>query len=282
LTIPANKGKIDSNMFGLGIFFFTLLGIAVGSFLNVCIDRLPANQSLVFPASHCATCGRRLSVKDNIPVFSYLWLRGRCRYCQAPIPRRILWVEIGTGVLFGYLFWHYGWSVELPLGLAYTALFIVLAIIDLEHHLILNKIVYPATAVALVISIFLPPSRLLNLDGSAAQLVESYLPQLGIVQAAIGGGAGLVLFSLIALLSRGGMGWGDAKMAALIGVITGYLVLFSLLLAVILGGLIAVILLVSRLRKRKEGIPFGPFLSLAAVITLLWGNALVNWYLGIL
>jgi leader peptidase (prepilin peptidase)/N-methyltransferase len=275
LTIPANRGKIDSNMFGLGVVFFILLGIVVASFLNVCIDRLPANQSLVFPASHCAACGRRLSARDLIPVFSYLWLRGRCRYCQAPIPRRILWVEIGTGALFGCFFWHYGWSVELPLALFYTALFIVLAIIDLEHHLILNKIVYPATAAALIISIFLPPSRLVYPDGLATSL-----PQLGIVQAAIGGGAGLVLFSLIGLLSRGGMGWGDAKMAALIGVITGYFVLLPLLLAVILGGLAAVILLLSGLRKRKEGIPFGPFLSLATLITLLWGSDLVNWYLG--
>jgi leader peptidase (prepilin peptidase)/N-methyltransferase len=262
-------------MFGLGVVFFILLGIVVASFLNVCIDRLPANQSLVFPASHCAACGRRLSARDLIPVFSYLWLRGRCRYCQAPIPRRILWVEIGTGVLFGCFFWHYGWSVELPLALFYTALFIVLAVIDLEHHLILNKIVYPATAAALIISIFLPPSRLVYPAGLATSL-----PQLGIVQAAIGGGAGLVLFSLIGLLSRGGMGWGDAKMAALIGVITGYFVLCSLLVAVILGGLVAVILLLSGLRKRKEGIPFGPFLSLATLITLLWGSDLVNWYLG--
>lgn len=275
MTIPANRGKIDSNMFGLGVVFFILLGIVVASFLNVCIDRLPANQSLVFPASHCAACGRRLSARDLIPVFSYLWLRGRCRYCQAPIPRRILWVEIGTGALFGCFFWHYGWSVELPLALFYTALFIVLAVIDLEHHLILNKIVYPATAAALIISIFLPPSRLVYPDGLATSL-----PQLGIVQAAIGGGAGLVLFSLIGLLSRGGMGWGDAKMAALIGVITGYFVLLPLLLAVILGGLAAVILLLSGLRKRKEGIPFGPFLSLATLITLLWGSDLVNWYLG--
>jgi leader peptidase (prepilin peptidase)/N-methyltransferase len=123
---------------------------------------------------------------------------------------------------------------------------------------------------------------MIGLDGSAAQLVESYLPQPGIVQAAIGGGTGLVLFTLIALLSRGGMGWGDTKMAALIGVITGYFVLFSLLVAVILGGLVAVILLLTGLRKRKEGVPFGPFLSLAALITLLWGNGLVNWYLGVL
>jgi leader peptidase (prepilin peptidase)/N-methyltransferase len=268
-------------MFGVGIVFFTLLGLAVASFLNVCMDRLPANQSLVFPASHCAACGRRLSARDLIPVFSYLRLRGHCRYCQASIPRRILWVEIGTGVLFGYLFWYYGWSVELPLALFYTALFIVLAVIDLEHHLILNKTVYPATAVALVISIFLPPSRLVCPDGLGTVLAENYLPQLGIVQAAIGGATGLVLFSLITILSRGGMAWGDAKMAALIGVITGYFVLCSLLVAVILGGLVALILLLSGLRKRREGIPFGPFLSLATLITLLWGTDLVNWYLGI-
>jgi leader peptidase (prepilin peptidase)/N-methyltransferase len=252
------------------IVIFTLFGMIVASFLNVCIDRLPGNESLLFPASHCAFCHRRLAVKDLIPVFSYLWLRGRCRYCQAPIPKRILWVEIGTGALFGYLSWHMVWQHSSGIAFAVTAfyccLFIVLMVIDWEHGLILNKIVYPAMAVALLISVFLSQSEI--------------VPE--IKDAAIGGGIGLALFLLIVIVSRGGMGWGDVKLAALIGIVTGFsLVFVALLMGIILGGLVAVLLLALKIKKRKEAIPFGPFLSVAAIVTLLWGNYILDWYRGL-
>jgi leader peptidase (prepilin peptidase)/N-methyltransferase len=154
-------------------------------------------------------------------------------------------------------------------------------VIDLEHGLILNKIVYPAVAVALLISVFLSPFEVARLSGAVALLINAFLPQSGIVQAAIGGGIGLGLFLLIVIISRGGMGWGDVKMAALIGIVTGYLVFVALFLAVVFGGLIAGILLLLKLRKRKEGIPFAPYLSLGAMITLLFGNDILNWYLGL-
>ena len=252
------------------IVIFVLLGMVVASFLNVCCDRLPTRESLVYPPSHCSACQHRLSAKDLIPVFSYLWLRGRCRYCQAPIPRRVLWVEIGTAVLFGLAYWRYGLSVELAIALFYICLFIVILVIDLEHRLILNKVVYPALAVALLISIFfsifLPQSKI--------------VPEIG--QAAIGGGLGLVLFLLVVLISRGGMGWGDVKLAALIGLVTGFpLIIVALLMGIILGGLVAVLLLTLKIKKRKEAIPFGPFLSVATIVTLLWGNDILSWYLGL-
>lgn len=259
---------------------FALLGVVVASFLNVCIDRLPNKESLLFPASHCTSCHHRLAVKDLIPIFSYLWLRGRCRYCQSPIPRRMLWVEIGTGVLFAYLYWHYGLSVELAVAALYCGLLIALMVIDLEHGLILNKLVYPSMVVALIISIFLPPSKIAYTDGTLALFLNS-LPQSGIAQAAIGGSIGLVLFLLIVIISKGGMGWGDVKMAALIGLVTGYLVFFALFLAVILGGVLAGILLLLKIKRRKQGIPFAPFLSLATIATLLWGTNILNWYLGL-
>jgi len=248
------------------IVVFVLLGMVVASFLNVCCDRLPARQSLVYPPSHCPACQRRLAAKDLIPVFSYLWLRGRCRYCQASIPRRLLWVEVGTGVLFGFTYWHYGLDIELAIILFYCCLFIVLLVIDLEHGLILNKVVYPAMAVALLISIFLPQLEI--------------VPE--IKQAAIGGGIGLGLFLLVVLISREGMGWGDVKMAALIGLVVGFpLVFVALLMGIILGGLVAGVLLLFKIKKRKEAIPFGPFLSLAAMATLLWGSKILSWYLDL-
>ena len=252
------------------IVIFVLLGMAVASFLNVCCDRLPAGGSLVYPPSHCPACQRRLAIKYLIPVFSYLWLRGRCRYCRAPIPRRILWVEIATAVLFGFACWHYGLSIELAIALFYICLFIMILVIDLEHGLILNKVVYPAAAVALLISIFF----------------SIFLPQLEIVphiaQAGIGGGIGLVVFLLVVLISRGGMGWGDVKLAALIGLVIGFpLIIVALLMGIILGGLVAVLLLTLKIKRRKEAIPFGPFLSLATIVTLLWGSDILNWYLGL-
>jgi leader peptidase (prepilin peptidase)/N-methyltransferase len=263
----------------LGIVFTGLFGLLLASFLNVCIDRLPAGQSLVSPPSHCSACGRRLRPTDLVPVFSYLWLRGKCRYCGAVLPRRLLWVEMGTAILFGYLYWHYGLSVELALALFYTAIFIVLSVIDLDHQLILNRIVYPAAVIVLVVSLFVAPSRMLGAGGRALTLPMS-LPQAGIVQAVIGAAIGLVVFTLIIILSRGGMGWGDAKLAGLIGAMTGYLVPLAIFVAVVVGGLLAVVLLVFKLRKRKEGIPFGPFLAIGAMVTLLWGNGLAGWYLG--
>jgi len=254
---------------GLAVIF-VLLGMIVASFLNVCADRLPAGQSLVYPPSHCPACSRRLAAKDLIPIFSYLWLRGRCRYCKAPIPRRVLWVEIATAALFGLAYWQYGLSIELPIALFYISLFMVIFVIDFEHGLILNKIVYPALVVALLLSVFF----------------TIFLPDVSIVpsiaRAAIGGGIGFVLFLLVAIVSRGGMGLGDVKLAALIGLATGFpLVIVALLMGIILGGLVAVILLGFKIRKRKEAIPFGPFLAVAAVVTLLWGSDIFSWYLGI-
>lgn len=252
------------------IIIFFLLGMSIASFLNVCIDRLPAHQSLVYPPSHCTACNHRLAAKDLIPIFSYLWLRGRCRYCGAAIPRRILWVELGTAVLFGLACWRYGVSIELAVALFYICIFMVLMVIDWEKGLILNKIVLPAIVAAIVISaafsLFLPDIEIVPFIGRAAA----------------GGGIGLALFLFIVIVSRGGMGWGDVKLAALIGLVTGFpLVFIALLIGVVLGGVVAALLLVFKIKRRKDAIPFGPFLAIAAIATLLWGNSILSWYQGL-
>ncbi len=255
---------------------FALFGTAVGSFLNVCIDRLPTGKSLVYPPSHCDACQRRLALKDLIPIFSYLWLRRRCRYCQTPMPWRVFWVEAGSGLMFGFLYWYYGLSVELAVTAGYCCLFIVLGVIDMERKLILNKITYPAAAVSLVIlsvDSFLPESGLFG--------NRLFMPEPSILSGVIGGGIGFGSLFMIAIVFRGGMGWGDVKMAGLIGFITGFpLVFVSLFLGIVIGGLVAGILLLLKIKKRKEPIPFGPLLSLGAITTLLWGNDILNWYLG--
>jgi len=252
------------------IFLFALLGLIVGSFLNVCIDRLPRNESIVNPPSHCAVCQHKLAVKDLIPLFSYLRLRGRCRYCQAAIPRKLFWVELATGVIFALLYWQYGLSAELGIMAFYACLFIIIFIIDLEHGLILNKVVYPGMVVAFLLAL----------------LPRPWLTQwlvTGVANAALGGAVGFVILFLIAIVSRGGMGWGDVKLAALIGLATGFpLVFFSLIMGAILGGIVAVSLMIAKKKTRRETIPFGPFLALAAMITLLWGSDILSWYLGLM
>ena len=252
------------------IIIFALLGLAVGSFLNVCIDRLPQNKSIAFPPSHCEACQHKLAVKDLIPVFSYLRLRGRCRYCQASVPRRLFWVELATGVVFALLAWHYGLSPALGIMAFYACLFIIIFVIDLEHGLILNKVVYPGMVVALLLALYPWP-----------WLTESM--GMRVAYAALGGAIGFALFLLIAIVSRGGMGWGDVKLAALIGLATGFpLVFLSIIMGAILGGIMAVALVIAKKRKRRQTIPFGPFLAVAAMITLLWGSNIMSWYLGLM
>ena len=244
---------------------FVLLGLAIGSFLNVVIDRLPDRQSLIVPPSHCPACKRRLVLKDLIPVVSYIWLQGRCRYCQTRIPMRLLWVEVGSGAAFGLLYWYFGPSPELAVTLLYFCLLLVIAVIDLNHNLILNRLVYPGIVIVLIVSGF----------GSSLTIVP------GIDKAAIGGAIGLGLFLLIVILSRGGMGLGDVKMAALMGLMLGYpSIITAIFLAVVVGGLVALALMLTGVKGRKQTIPFGPFLALGAMLALFWGSTIWEWYTG--
>jgi len=258
------------------ISLFAIMGLLVGSFLNVCIDRLPQNKSIAYPPSHCEACQHKLSTKDLIPVFSYLRLRGRCRYCQASVPKRLFWVELATALIFALLYWHYGLSVELGVMAFYACLFTIIFVIDLEHGLILNKLIYPSMVVALLLAL-LPQSWLTQVTW-LTQVIEP-----GIASAALGGAIGFAIFLLIALVSRGGMGWGDVKLAALIGLATGFpLVFVAIIMGAILGGIVAVPLLIAKKRNRRETVPFGPFLAVAAMVTLLWGSNILNWYLGLM
>jgi len=239
---------------------FTLLGLFMGSFLNVCIDRLPQGQSIINPRSHCAACNHKLGILDLIPLFSYLWLRGRCRYCRAHIPLRLPIVEGVTGLLFTFLYWKFGLGLELGISLVYACLLTVIFVIDLENQLVLDKVIYPGMALALAFSFF--------------------WPGLGVISSLEGGALGLVAMALPFVIYRRGMGMGDVKLGALVGLISGYpLVVIALLLSVITGGLVAATLLIFRIKKRTDPIPFAPFLATSAMVTLLWGQAICQWYL---
>ena len=251
---------------------FALLGLFVGSFLNVCIDRLPRGQSIIHPRSHCAACNRKLGNLDLIPLFSYLWLRGRCRYCRAHIPLRLPIIEGITGLLFALLYWKFELGLELGISLIYVSLLTAIFVIDLENQLVLDKVIYPGMALALAFSFFWP-----GLEGIGALPGEA----LGRVVSSLAGGAlGLGAMALPFIIYRRGMGMGDVKLGALVGLMTGFpLVFVAILLSWIGGGLVAAILLALKVKKLKDPIPSATFLATSAMVTLLWGQAIWQWYL---
>lgn len=251
------------------VLLYAVLGLVVSSFLNVCIDRLPERASIVSPPSHCPACGRRLAPLDLIPLLSYLFLRGRCRYCGAPIPRRVLLVESVTGLLFVLLWYRAGsppYGLSLPedfprllLATLYTCFFIVIFFIDLEHQLVLNRVIYPAIVIALL-AIPLTPNH------DAAEL--------------LGGGAiGFGLLFLIAFIYPAGMGMGDVKLATFIGLVVGFPSVFAaLLISFVAGGLVGGGLLLTGLKGRKDPIPFAPFLVAGGMVAMLYGQQIIDWY----
>ncbi len=252
------------------IFLFTALGLFVGSFLNVCIDRLPRGESIVRPPSHCASCDRKLRLIDLLPLVSYIWLRGRCRYCDAGIPIRLPVVEAATALLFGFLFWKFGLGLELAVFLVYTSILVIIFVIDLEHHLVLDIITYPAMGIAIIVSFF----------WHGLPYFSTFWPQLGVESALLGGVIGAAIIAVPFLLYRGGMGLGDIKLGALLGLMTGFpLIIMAILFSWIGGGLVAIVLLALRIKGRKEAIAFAPFMVTAALVTLLWGEVIYRWYM---
>lgn len=247
------------------LFFLFLFGLLIGSFLNVCIYRIPRGESIVFPGSHCASCGVHLKSYDLIPVVSYLLLRGRCRYCGQSISPRYPLVELTTAALITLQGWKWGVTPTFFLYAVLTAVLVAVTMIDFDHQIIPDGLVVIVAALGLIhlLVVRMPlmgPAALL--DGAAGFL--------------LGGG----LFFLIAVLSRGGMGGGDVKLAAAFGLCFGWqLLLLLLLLAFISGALVSAGLLLSHKKGRKDGVPFGPFLAFGAYFVSLCGSELIRWYL---
>lgn len=262
-------------MTALTIAGFAILGLAVGSFLNVCMDRLPKEESVLLRPSHCEACNRRLKPRDLFPLLSYIWLRGRCRYCGARIPVRLPVVELATGAIFALLAWHYGLGPQLVMALVYACFFEVIFVIDLEHRLVLYVVVFPAMALAFIFSFFW---------GGFGE----YWPELGVTSALLGGAVGFAFMLVPFLLARlrygsEGMGEGDVLLAGLIGLATGFpLAIVALIIGILCGGVVAVLLMLLGLKRRKDPIPFSPFLAAAAMLTLVWGVPILEWYYGLL
>jgi leader peptidase (prepilin peptidase) / N-methyltransferase len=242
--------------------FAALAGAIIGSFLNVVIVRLPRNESLVAPRSRCRTCGTELAWFDNIPILSFLVLRGRCRACGAAVSWRYPIVEAVTALLFSLAAWRSTSSADLLVVCLFLAALVTIAGIDLEHQVIPDRITLPGIVLGFLTSFL----------GTRVSWLDSLL---GILV------GGAILFAVI-MLSGGGMGGGDMKLSAMMGAFLGYkLALLALFMAVILGGFVALGLLSTGIRRRKDPIPFGPFLAIAATVAILWGEMILRWYLSV-
>jgi leader peptidase (prepilin peptidase)/N-methyltransferase len=242
-----------------------LLGLIVGSFLNVCIYRLPRRESVHWPGSHCTACNRPLSWYENVPIFSWLVLRGRCRTCGERISVVYPLVELITGVLFVAGYAIYGWTPMLAVRLAFACAMVVLFAIDLRHHLLPNVITVPGIVIGFLLSLFLPPGWKASLIGLIA-----------------GGG---VLFAIAEgyyrLRGVEGLGMGDVKMLSMIGAFLGWkLMLVTLILGSFAGSLIGVGVIALGRGGMKAALPFGTFLAVGALTAAVAGDPLVEWYTG--
>jgi leader peptidase (prepilin peptidase)/N-methyltransferase len=239
----------------------TLLGLIVGSFLNVVITRLPAHRSLWGPRSVCPGCGAVIGWHDNIPVVSFVALGGRCRACGMRISWQYPLIEVATAVAFGVAWYAFGPGIHSLVTAAFLAALIAITAIDLRHQIIPDAITLPGVVAGLVA----------NLASQRVSWLESVA---GIV---VGGG----LFFVIILASGGGMGGGDMKLGAMLGAFLGWkVVLFAVFVAVVLGGGLALGLLASGRRSRKDPIPFGPFLAAGGAVGFFCGERIVTWYLS--
>lgn len=240
----------------IGIFF---VGLIIGSFFNVCIYRLPQGQSIIYPPSHCMQCQKRLQMIDLIPVFSYLFLGGRCRHCGEVYSSRYAMVELLTGCLFVWCYTVFGIGFPLLKALILTSFLLVITYIDYDHQLILDKV-------------------LLFMAGAGA-LIECLTPSVGLLSVLAGSLAGGGLLLLIAIASKGGMGGGDIKLATVLGIYLGAkLTLLALFLSFVIGGVVAVFILLFKRKGRRDCIPFGPFIAAGAFLSLLYGQELIRWY----
>ncbi len=247
----------------------SVLGLVIGSFLNVVIWRVPRKESIVTPGSHCPSCSRELTPLENVPVLSWLVLRGRCRSCGTRISARYPLVELGCAALFGVIASQYAHSWVLPAYLVFTAAGLALSIIDLEHFLLPNRIVYP-------LSIAMVPLMALAALGDD--------DWKGLLRAVTGGLLAFAFMFVVHVIYPRGMGFGDVKLSWTLGLVLGWVslgaVFLGLFLGFVLGAVVGLLLVVVTKAGRKTRVPFGPFLFVGTYIALLWGQSILDWYLG--
>lgn len=271
------------------IFIF-IFGVAIGSFLNVVIHRVPNEESIVFSYSVCPNCKKSIKPYDNIPILSWLILGGKCRNCQNPISPRYLFVEILTGLLFLLVYWSIGFNAFLPVVLIFVAVIVSLVFIDAEHMILPNVITYPLLVFALLVRLvfpllfgadYFPDLKIFPLNqmrNSPVWLVSL----VGAVLGAIVGGGFLWLVGAIWKKLRGvdAMGLGDVKMMFAVGALLGWrLTLLSIFIGAFAGAIIGVFVIARQKEKDfQTQIPFGIFLGIGSILSLLFGEQIIRWY----
>ena len=246
--------------------FLALLGLSVGSFLGICVCRLPFHRSVILPASHCMACGRALKWFENIPLLSYIVLRGSCRICDTKISFLYPTIETITACLFVLHYWDLGLHPLLAIRLVFCCAMVVLFVVDLQHRILPNTITLPGIVVGLTASLFFEPGLINALIGVAATWV------------------GLLGVSKLYYRIRGeqGLGMGDVKMLAMIGAFLGWQLAFvTLFLASVFGSIAGIGILVLGIGDRRYNLPLGSFLAVSAILVTLVGEQMLQWYLAL-
>lgn len=259
---------------------FFIFGLIIGSFLNVCVYRLPRNISIIRPSSACPACNTPVKPWDNIPILSYIFLKGKCRNCGERISMRYPFVELLNGILYWAAFNHFGLGWHLPFVFAFVSAMVVITFIDLDFQIIPDVITIPGIAIGLASASFVLPDPFLNRANTfqTVQNVQIVGFNNSISGLFLGGG----LFYLIAILSKGGMGGGDIKMMAMVGAFMGWKAVFlTTFIGSLTGSIVGIFLIAFKGRGRKTKIPFGPFLAFSSIITLFFGGKILKWYFNI-
>jgi len=252
--------------YGVNDVLIFILGLIVGSFSNVCIYRIPKSESIIFPASHCPKCRSKIKPVDNIPLLSFILLKGKCRNCKSKISLQYPIVELITGLIYLIIYLTYGLSVQTLIYIILSSALIIIAFIDLNEQIVPDIISLPGIVIGFIISFFVSYISFIN-------------SALGVV---VGGGIILIIgLAGSVIFKKEAMGGGDVKLAAMIGAFLGWrYIIISLFLGFFLGALAGIVLILSKIKSREDVVPFGPFIVLGSFITLLWGDKILSWYIG--
>lgn len=244
-------------------FLVLLIGLLIGSFLNVCIWRIPRGESIAYPSSHCPKCNTPLKPIDLFPVFSYLAYRGKCRYCGVKISMQYPMIELMNAIIYLLLYDRFGYTFEFLQYALLASLLIVISMIDLWHQIIPDRLILFGFLFALLFKVPVLFKNFTMIYGNFIGLL-------------VGGG----FFLLIAVITNGAMGGGDIKLMGMLGFWLGWQwILLVMFLSFVIGGIISILLIISKIKGRKDMIPFGPFIGFAALMTVLYGNDIIYYYM---
>ena len=245
----------------MNYIFIFLLGLVIGSFLNVCIYRIPREESILYPPSHCGSCNHKLGSLDLFPVFSYIFLKGKCRYCKDKISIRYPTIEILNAIVYLLIYFKFGAAIITLKYCILASLLIVIATIDYD-----TQLVYTASTICG------------GVIGIIFVIIQSIIYEDNSLDLILGGLIGFGIIGLIVVLTKG-MGEGDIEIAAVCGLFLGIKgILLGLFLAIVIGGMAGIIILTLKLKKAKDKMAFGPFIAIGCLISMLWGNKILLVY----